>query len=337
MSDTQKEVNNITEVLKKLNKSKSGADKIDFLSSMPKDFLFKGFISTGSPFIDYLSGGGHSRTGMTLVTGWESSGKSSMLLTAVRSAQKQYPKKTPVIFDGEGSITQNYFDRMGVDSKNLIIIKEKNLEEMLDTAEAFSKADDVSIICIDSIKSFYSSIDEAKSAEEYSMGGTAKRWNTRMPIISANCYRRGINILLIHQWRQDPGKMMGDSRVLSGGMWVKYMPDLHIDLTKKELITDENKTTVGHKLDVRIKKSKFSTYNPKESYTVNFYYEGGFNEIDENVQVLIVSGIIKQTLGWYTLPNKDGEEVKINGMDKVVKYMKDNIKEYEFLLKQLKK
>src|SRR5690606_36566487 len=195
--------------------------------------------------------------------------------------------------------------------------------------------EDVSIICIDSVKSFYSSIDEAKSAEDYSIGGTAKRWNTRMPIIAANCYRSGINIFLIHQWRQDTGKMMGDNRVLSGGQWVKYMPDLHIDLTKKELILDEDKIVIGHKLDVRIKKSKYSTYSPTEAYSVNFYYEGGFNEIDEVTQVLIVKNIIQKGGGWYTFNTSKGKEKKINGLDLVIEYLKENEDEYLFLKNKL--
>ena len=178
----------VKDILKKLNKDKAEEDKIGLLKDMPKDFLSKGFLSTGSPFLDYKTGGGHNKTGMTMITGWESSGKSSILLLAIREAQRKHPNKIPVVFDGEGSVNESYLTRMGVDIENIIIRKEKNLEAVLDEAEAFSKADDVSMIGFDSIKAFFSSIDEAKTAEEYSIGGPAKRWNVRLPIISSNCF-----------------------------------------------------------------------------------------------------------------------------------------------------
>lgn len=328
------EVKSVLDVLKKLNKDKADSDKIGFLKDMPADFLSKGFISTGSAYLDWKVGG-HNRTGMTLLTGWESSGKSSLFLMAVREAQIKFPNKVPVIFDGEGSISDSYLDRMGVDKNNLIIRKEKRLESVLDEAEAFSLADDVSLIGFDSIKAFFSSIDEAKSAEEYSIGGSAKRWNTRVPIISANCFRRGIPLVFVHQWRRDPGKMMGDNRVLSGGEWVKYMPDLHLDLTKKELILDENKEPIGHILDIRIKKSKNTAYDGTDVNSLSLYYEGGFNKIDENTNILIESGIIRQTSAWFTLSDVNAEEVKLNGKTKVVAYLKENEDTYNFLISKI--
>lgn len=324
----------INDVLKRLNKDKNESDKIGYLKDMPEDFLSKGFIPTGSAVLD-LKTGGHNRTGMTLLTGWESSGKSSLLMLAVREAQIKYPNKTPVIFDGEGSINMSYIVRMGVKPENLLIIKDKNLESVLNQAEAFSLADDVSLLGFDSIKSFYSSIDEAKSAEDFTIGGSAKRWNVRMPIISSNCFRRAIPIIMVHQWRRDPGKMMGDNRVLSGGEWVKYMPDLHLDITKKSLIFDEDKTPIGHELDVRIKKSKNTAYDGTETLTLNFYYDGGFNEIDEYASIFIESGIVRQGGAWFTFANKDGEEVKLNGKSKVADYLKENKETFDFLVEIL--
>lgn len=326
----------IKDVLSKLNKNKAEADKIGFLDKMPEDFLSKGFVSIGSPYLDYKTGGGHNRTGMTLITGWESAGKSSLLLTSVKRVQEEFPDKTPVIFDGEGSINQSAFDRMGVNSSNLIMVKEKNLEAMLDQAEAFSLADDVSMICIDSVKAFYSSTEEAKSAEEYTIGISAKRWNTRIPIISANCFRRGIPIIIIHQWRQDPGKMMGDNRVLSGGLWLKYMPDLHLDLTKKDLILDERKKPIGHKMDVRIKKCKNASYNGTEEFRLNFFYTGGFNEIDEYVNIFVEEDVINASGSWLSYPDPDGVEVKLQGKDNVANHLKENEDHFQHLLKLLR-
>lgn len=322
----------VKDVLSKLNRTRdANLPKIDVLSKQSDDFLHKGFIKTGSPLIDSLSGGGHSRTGMTLITGWEASGKSSLILTATKEAQLAHPDKVVVVFDGEGSITDDYLHRMKVDKEKLIILKSKHLEAVLDNAEAFSKANDVSMIVFDSVKSFYSSIDEDKSAEDFTIGGAAKRWNSRMPIISSNCYQNGIPILVINQWRQDPGKMMGDNRVLAGGMWQKYMADLHIDLTKKDIYKDEDGVPYANKMDIRIKKCKNAPYDPKAVYDTTFYYEGGFNEIDEYCELFLNLNLIKKSGAWFELPSVDGEVIKLQGKKSVIGHMKQNPDDYQNL------
>jgi hypothetical protein len=89
------------------------------------------------------------------------------------------------------------------------------------------------------------------------------------------------------------------------------MPFTHLDFTKKELIRDKNDNVVGHKLDVRIRKSKAGAFDKKEVVTLNFYYDGGFREADEFAQIFVETGIAKQGgAGWITLPDSNGEEKK---------------------------
>ena len=207
---------------------------------------------------------------------------------------------------------------------------------MLDTAEAFSQSEDIGGIIIDSVKAFYSVAVEAKSAEDYSIGVEAKKLGTRLPIINANCARRKTALIVLNQWRENPGVMHGDTKVLPGGNWNRYMPYTHLDFTKKELIRDSNKEVIGHKLDVRVRKSKGGAFDKKDVITLNFYYEGGFNEIDEYAQIFCETGIGKVGgAGWITFPDKNGEEKKVQGTDKFAEYLKVNSEDFEFLKQQL--
>ena len=325
----------LEETLKKLNKGKAVEDQVKKVSDI--DTLNLDFSSCGSAYLDYYMENKVIPLGaMTMLTGWEGSGKSSIALIAARELQKKYPTKTVALLDGEQTITDSHVERFGLNKERLIVYKDSVLENMLDTAEVFSQSEDISGIIIDSIKSFYSVAIEAKSAEDFSIGVEAKKLGTRLPIINANCARRGTALIVLNQWRENPGVMHGDSKVLPGGQFNKYMPFTHLDFTKKDLIRDENKNVVGHKLDVRIRKSKAGAFDKKEVITLNFYYVGGFNEIDEYAQIFCETKVVNQgATGWISFPDRYAEEKKVQGTDKFAAYLKANPEDFEFLKQQL--
>ena len=325
----------LEETLKKLNKGKALEDQVKKVSEI--ETLNFTYCSIRSAYLSQIMDNNVIPMGaMTLLTGWEGSGKSSIALLIAKDIQEK-TGKTVAILDGEQTITDSHVERFGLDKSKLIVYKDSVLENMLDTAEAFSQSEDIGGIVIDSVKAFYSVAIEAKSAEDYSIGVEAKKLGTRLPIINANCARRKTALIVLNQWRENPGVMHGDSKVLPGGNWNKYMPYTHLDFTKKELIRNELKEIVGHKLDVRVRKSKGGAFDKKEVITLNFYYEGGFNEIDEYAQIFCELGIGKVGgAGWITFPDRNGEEKKVQGTDKLAEYLKNNSQDFEFLKQQLK-
>jgi len=325
----------LEETLKKLNKGKADQDQVKRVSEIGSLNFQYGTI--GSAYLSYMMDHSVIPMGaMTLLTGWEGSGKSSIALLVAKDIQDK-TGKTVVVLDGEQTITDSHIKRFGLNTEKLIIYKDSVLENMLDTAEAFSQSEEVGGIIVDSVKAFYSVAVEAKSAEEYSIGVEAKKLGTRLPIINANCARRKIALIMLNQWRENPGIMHGDTKVLPGGNWNRYMPYTHLDFTKKDLIRNENKEVIGHKLDVRVKKSKGGAFDKKDVITLNFYYEGGFNIIDEYAQIFCETGLCKVGgAGWITFPDRNGEEKKAQGTDSFANYLKENPKDFEFLKKQLK-
>jgi len=319
--------NTLEDVLKKFNKGKENeavvkmADKTD---------LKKRTTSTGSPFIDLQSGGGYAKGGLNLIVADGGTGKSSKALLAIKEEQEA-TGRIGVYYDGEGTLEDSYIERMGVDRTKLLVVRGRNLEDMLDSVELFSKADDVGVIVIDSIPIFVSSVVEAKSAGDNNMAVEARKYTARMPIIEANCMQRDITLLGLTSYKLDPGAM-GDPRKLPRGLFQYTMSNLILDITKKDIIKDDLKNPIGHVLDVRIKKSKLAPYNAKDVYSVNFYYEGGYNKIEEYVLLLLEKGIIHQGGGGnYTYPNRDGEEMKARGKDVLMEDLKNDKDTMDYL------
>lgn len=322
---------NLEETLKKLNKTRLEGEAIKMAD---KTDLKKKTTSTGSPYLDLLTGNGYAKGGFNLLVADGGTGKSSKALMAIKEEQTA-TGRIGVYYDGEGTLEDSYIERMGVDRSKLLVVKGRNLEEMLDSVELFSKADDVGVIVIDSIPIFVSSVVEAKSAGDSNMAVEARKYTARMPIIEANCMNRDITLLGITSYKLDPGAM-GDPRKLPRGLWQYTMANLILDVTKKDMIKDDLKNPIGHVLDIRIKKSKLAPYNAKDVYSINFYYQGGYNKIEEYVLLLLQKGIIHQGGGGnYSYPNKDGEEMKSRGKDVLMEDLKQDTETYNYLISQL--
>lgn len=320
----------LEETLKKLNKGKREQDNYSLLKDRE---VVRTRTSTGSPYLDYLSGG-FMNGGYNCLVAKGGSGKSSISLLACRDVISK--GKVAVYFDGEGTLDDSYFLRMGINKDKFIHIRHRNLERMLDEAEAFSQADEVGIIVFDSIPIFKSTVVQEKSASDYTIGIEAQRWGTRMTLIEGYAVARDICLLGLQHYKKDPGVMMGDNRTLSRGEWQGTMMNTFIELTKKKIIYDEDKNIIGHTLDVRIKKSKGSAYDATQVFNVNFYNDGGFNQIDEYARVFIETEIAKQGGAWIKFPNANAEEISVNGVDKFIEHLKANTEDFEFLKQQLK-
>ena len=92
--------NTLEDVLKKFNKGKENeavvkmADKTD---------LKKRTTSTGSPFIDLLTGNGWAKGGFNLIVADGGTGKSSKALLAIKEEQEA-TGRIGVYYDGEGTL-----------------------------------------------------------------------------------------------------------------------------------------------------------------------------------------------------------------------------------------
>lgn len=325
----------IKKVLSRLNKSKSESDQFKIASNQPEDYFDWKFYDSGSDMLNNFLGGGVPR-GLVIFTGKKGAGKTSSALAVAKDVTDR--KKYVAYFDGEHSVKKSEHSfpakDLGVNMDYFVHHKGSNLEEMLDAAEAFATSEDVGMIVIDSIKAFNPTAMEEKSAEQTGMGNQARKYGERINILLDLCERRDILLVGINQWRTDLGVMHGDNRTLPGGQWQEYFACTIIDFTKKtrkeDKLYDQNKKLIGHKVDIRIKKSKVKATDPTEVLTLNFFYGIGFDKVADSVDLLIEKNIIHKAGGWFSFPEEFDQD-KIQGKDTVVEYMRNNTELLETL------
>src|SRR5215470_4511573 len=108
-------------------------------------------ISTGALSLDIALGGrGLPRGRIIEIFGPESSGKSTVALHAVASAQKQ--GGVAAFIDAEHALDPSWARRVGVDLESLLVSQPSSAEEALKIAEMLIKSNAVDVIVIDQIR-----------------------------------------------------------------------------------------------------------------------------------------------------------------------------------------
>lgn len=195
-------------------------------------------IPTGIFTLDMALFGGVPESLITMFYGWESSGKSTTAMRVVGSAQRKYPDKQAVFIDVEGTFSAAWATRHGVDVNRLIIVQPETGEQAVDIADAVLRANDTSIVVLDSlpalvpIKELSNSAEDATVALQARLIGTFIR-KANQALLDERKHGHWPTLLLINQFRNKI-TMMGDPRSLPGGNALRFFTSVRVELTSKE-------------------------------------------------------------------------------------------------------
>lgn len=196
-------------------------------------------IPTGIFTLDMATHGGIPEGLVTLLYGWESSGKTTLTMKTLASAQRKYPNKGVAVIDIEGTFDRNWARQNGVDTDAMLYSNPISGEQALDVADALSRAENVSCLVVDSLAALIPTKELAKSFEDAVVGEQARligRFVRKLQQAFLDERKRGHKpaIMLINQWRYKVGITHGDPRTLPGGMPQHYVAGLKIDIKNKE-------------------------------------------------------------------------------------------------------
>lgn len=276
-----------------------------------------------------LKGGlGYGR--QVLVWGNKSAGKSSFCLQMIADAQKD--GKTCAWIDAEASYSEDWAERLGVNSSELIYSSAKTINDMVDVAVQLMEAG-VDIIVVDSISALLPAIYFEKDGNELKdlqdtkqIGAEAKDMTHAVKML--NYANKDTLLVLISQQRNQFGSMHA-SHIPTGGMAVKFFSSTVIKLWSSE--AEANAIKSGIQVGDRIIEQKVGRpvnwiidYNktgpPNLSGQYDFYYQGdhvGVDVVAETLDVAEMMGIVVRGGSWYTV---EGE--RFQGRAKAVEYLR---------------
>jgi recombination protein RecA len=256
-------------------------------------------ISTGSLSLDLALGvGGVPRGRVVEIFGPEASGKTTLTLHIVASAQKS--GGTAAFIDAEHALDPDYAKRLGVDLDNLLINQPDTGEQALEIAELLIRSNAIDVIVIDSVAALV-----PKTEIEGEMGDThialqARLMSQALRKLTAVISKSKTCIIFINQIRQKIGVMFGNPETTPGGRALKFYSSVRIDIRRIGSIKDGDRI-IGSRVRASIAKNKVSPPFRKAEFDIMF--NSGISRAGDIVDLGVDNQVIEKSGTWFSYGN----------------------------------
>ncbi len=256
-------------------------------------------ISTGLPQLDRMIGpvGGIPVGRISLLTGKYSTGKTSLALFIIASAQKKGMEC--LLVDSEMAFDKEHARMCGVDVGKLQIMRQNShAEKVLDTVERFLAGNEHeklkphknALVVLDSYSGLSIADEVSKDASGADYGAKAKMFTRFLRKIKTPIKMHGsVLVVLGHEY---PSMTMPVYMILAGGDGMAKGPSLWLDLKKKPgVFLKSGDERVGEVIVATAKKNKIGGKKYAES-DLQFVFGSGWNPVADYVQDALDRGII---------------------------------------------
>jgi len=272
-------------------------------------------IPSGSIALDIALGiGGYPRGRIIEVYGPESSGKTTLTLHAMASAQKQ--GGTVAFIDAEHALDPGYAKNLGVDLDNLVLSQPDTGEQALDIAEALIKSGSIDMIVIDSVAALVPEQEIAGDMSANHVGLQARMMSQAMRKLSGVISKSNVVAIFINQIREKVGIMFGNPETTPGGRALKFFSSVRLEIRRAEAIKSGN-DMIGIRSNVKVVKSKVAP--PLKIASVDIMYGSGISRSGEVLDLSVDLDLIKKSGAWYNI----GDEKLGQGRDNARQYLEE--------------
>lgn len=261
-------------------------------------------ISAGSVVFDSISGGGFPRGRVIEIYGEESSGKTSLALTAVGNMQKN--GGTAAFIDLENALDPVYASKLGVDIEALALSQPDYAEQALNLVHFLAQTGVVDIIVVDSVAALVPEAALNSDLEQQTIGLLARLMSKSLPRLVKHANRTGTTVIFINQTRDAIGTFspMGTPKTTPGGKALKFFASQRVEIKRLEQVK-EGSDVIGNKVRMRIVKNKIAPPFGKGETVLTF--GRGINRAAELVEVGPDHGVIHKPNNRTYVDAKTGE------------------------------
>ena len=273
-------------------------------------------IPTGALSLDLALGGrGIPRGRICELFGPESSGKTTLALHIVASAQKR--GGVAAFIDAEHAMDPTWARKLGVDLQTLLISQPDTGEQALEICEMLVRSNAVDIVVIDSVAALIPRAEIEGEMGDTHVGLQARLMSQAMRKLVGAISKSRTCVIFINQIRMKIGVMFGNPETTPGGNALKFYSSVRIDVRRISTLK-EGEEAIGNRIRARVVKNKVAP--PFRNAEFDILFTGGIDAMGDMVDLAAENDIIAKQGAWFSF----GDVRLGQGRNNACAFLKDN-------------
>ena len=285
-------------------------------------------ISSGSLAVDLAVGvGGYPRGRVIEIYGPESSGKTTLALHAIASAQKA--GGIAAFIDAEHALDPVYARHLGVDTADLLISQPDNGEQALEITEELVRSGAIDIIVVDSVAALVPKAEIEGEMGDSHVGLQARLMSQALRKLTGIISKSKAIVIFINQLREKVGIMFGNPETTTGGRALKFYASVRMEIRKGEAIKSGT-DVIGNRARIKVVKNKVAP--PFREAYFDIMFGEGISKSGELLDLAVQLGIVQKSGAWFGY----GETRLGQGRDNTKIYLEEHPELFAEIEKQVR-
>ena len=273
-------------------------------------------IGTGSISLDLALGGrGIPRGRIIEVFGPESSGKTTLTLHAIASAQKE--GGVAAFIDAEHALDPSWARRLGVNLEELLVSQPDTGEQGLEICELLVRSNAVDLVVVDSVAALIPRAEIEGEMGDTHVGLQARLMSQAMRKLTGAIARSKTTVIFINQIREKIGVMFGNPETTPGGRALKFYASVRIDIRRTATIKDGDKS-VGNRTRARVVKNKIAP--PFRQAEFDIMFDEGISASGDLIDLAVEEEVVQKSGAWFSF----GETRLGQGRENAKQFIREN-------------